>query len=374
MSFSQYAVDLDPINWDDLKFHSKQVNRLRKFLEDDRLPYAMVMSGHTGTGKTTAARLFIKALFCQNRKPGESQPCGECASCKRDPRVSDISNNVMWIQKGQNEETINAQFKRAFEEITKPPYGYDEDHRYYKVLVFDELQNVPKDKLQELLFYPEVPALAERNRVIMIFITMAEQDIKDSVIKPLRDRSRYLRFRKLSEKEIYSYLEEKFKGAPKESLEIIAHYADGSIRSALTAIQDCLEDDKHLNPVSTAETLYYVCKKTRWQIWKMLHRYDYKGLSTFWEENASSFDENKLIQQMLNDIDRAMVTKPTADQLHVVALLYHYLCHPAKIRALDCLKLLIGRDLVDLNETTGSPKLESSGEERLYNQLEGILA
>lgn len=369
MAHTQYAVALDPPNWDEFRYHERQVNRLRRFLAENNHPYAMVFSGYTGTGKTTAARLFIKALFCENRQPGESNACGQCRSCKQDPRVTDISQNVLWIQKGQNEETIGAQFKRAFEEITRPPYGMDEEHRHYKVIVFDELQTISKDKLQELLFYPEVPALAERNKVILIFITMNEDGIRDEVLKPLRDRSRYFKFSKLTDDQVKEFLAEKFRGAPEESLEIISHWADGSIRSALTAMQDCLEEDPSLNPITTAEVLYYVSQKTRLRIWHMLRTYSYKALSEFWKANSHKFDENKLVHQMMRDLDEAMVIRPTTDQLQAHRALYHWLSNPAKIRALDALKLLIGLDLVD---TSSLPviSLEQSGYERLTSALE----
>ncbi|EKQ70440.1 DNA polymerase III, gamma/tau subunit [Leptolyngbyaceae cyanobacterium JSC-12] len=362
----QLTIEKDPQNWDEFWYHEKEVKRLRGFLENDKdkMPYAIVLSGFTGTGKTTAARLFIKALFCENRKAGESQPCGECRTCKSDPRTSTSLNNVTWVQRGQD-ETLANQFKKALQEANQPPYGMDEDHRHYKVIVFDELQSIPKDRLQDLLFYPEVPTITERSRVIFIFLTMAEENIKEGVFKPLRDRARYFRFRKLSETEIFQYLKKQEPYAPDESLEIIAHYADGSIRGALSALDDCLEVDSHLSVENVAETLYYVSAATRLRIWKMIQEYDYKGLHTFWQQNIYHFDEQKLVIQMMRDLDLAMVKRPTADQLRAHSLLYHHVCTSRKVRVLDTLKLLIGLDLItDETLLTRSP-LEQSGYERI---------
>jgi DNA polymerase III gamma/tau subunit len=367
MTLRNLAVERDPSNWDEFRFHEKEVQRLRSYLERDEHPFAMILSGWTGSGKTTAARLYIKSLFCLNRQPGESQPCGHCASCKLDPRTAGVTNNILWVQKGQ-EESLTRQINTAIQEAYQPPNGMDEDHRNYKVIVFDETQSIPKDRLQDLLYYPEVPSIVLRNRVILIFITMNEGGIHPSVSKALIDRCAYHRFRKLSDKEVKNYLLTEFPGIPEESAEIIAHHAEGSLRGALNALETCASIDEYLLPHNVADGLYYVTKNARKRIWSMLRSFDYRALHQFWEENEHKFDETNLIKQMIGDLDKAMQQRITRDQLRAQSILYFHLTTNTRVRAIEAIKQLMGLDLIDI-EKVKQPRLEQTG----YERMEGLL-
>lgn len=360
---NQLAIALDPTQWSEFKFHPRVSEVFQNWVRNNQYPYSVLLSGHTGTGKTTAAKLLIKSALCPNRPDNSGEPCGACQTCKADPRTMSSVNNVTWIQRGQ-EETLATQFKRALQEAGSPAYGLGDR----KFIVFDELQSIPRDRLQDLLFYPELADVLDRNRVTFIFLTMAEDKIDSGLLKPLKDRSRYFRFRKLQDEEVYTFLAQHYPQAPSESLQIISHNADGSLRSALASMQDCLEQDESLSPLSVAEILYYVSQTDRLRLWQALSEYDYRFITDFWKENAYKFDELKLAHQMLRDLDQAMYKQPTADQLLAFRLIYQFIHSPAKVRVLDMIKTLVGLDLIPI-EPALNP-LEQSG----YQRLKSVLA
>ena len=370
-------MQLDPKNWGELLFHSREIKHLQRFIAEDNHPPAVTVSGNTGSGKTAAVKLYVKSTLCLNRKHGEYEPCGKCAVCQSDPRTSGAINNIIWVQRGQDEK-LSAQFNKALEEASTPPYGMDEKHRHYKFIVFDELQSVPRDRLQDLLYYPELEELISRNNVIFIFLTMDESKIDSAIFQPLMHRTFYLSFKKLTEEQIEKYLsqrldvirkENKLNPIPVESKKIIAHYADGSIRGALTAYEKCALDDDTLSPLSVSETLYYASNEVRKELWLFLQNSSWKELTDWWKRNSESINADILINQMLRDIDNTMINiggKP--EHLKAKDLLYSYITSRARVRAFDVIKMLVGLK-VDCHRYIVQLDLERSGYETIHDQV-----
>ena len=71
----------------DIKGNFEAIGRLRRMVDEDRLPHAIVIEGPEGTGKLMMARALAQYIHCENRSPG-GDCCGVCASCIQQDRKS----------------------------------------------------------------------------------------------------------------------------------------------------------------------------------------------------------------------------------------------------------------------------------------------
>ena len=69
-----------PVNFDEIKGQDAIVTTLRNQIEANRIGHAYLFCGTRGTGKTSAAKVFAKAVNCEH--PVNGNPCGECESCR----------------------------------------------------------------------------------------------------------------------------------------------------------------------------------------------------------------------------------------------------------------------------------------------------
>ncbi|NGX62354.1 MAG: DNA polymerase III subunit tau [Chlamydiae bacterium] len=206
------------------------VTTLQNAIHMERIAHAYLFSGCRGTGKTTLARLFAKALNCANRsKSGE--PCNECPSCKE-------------IAIGQAIDVleIDGASHRGIEDIRQinetvcfaPQVGH------YKIYLIDEVHMLTKEAFNALLKTLEEPP----SHVKFFFATTEPHKIPPTIL------SRCQRFQlnriapeKISKKlgAIAKDLEIKIE---MEALDLIASLADGSLRDAeslldqITAFQE----------------------------------------------------------------------------------------------------------------------------------------
>ncbi len=84
--------------FDDVKGQDAIVTTLRNQIKADRIGHAYLFCGTRGTGKTTVAKIFAKAVNCEH--PLDGRPCGECAMCKSIAAGS--SMNVIEIDAASN--------------------------------------------------------------------------------------------------------------------------------------------------------------------------------------------------------------------------------------------------------------------------------
>jgi len=195
------------------------VKTLTNAISGGMVSHAYLFAGPRGSGKTTIARLFAKAVNCQNRKNGEFEPCNRCTSC-----LEITEGNAMDLIE------IDAASHRGIDEVRELRDGirFFPTKSKYKVFIIDESHQLTREAANALLkTLEEPPAYA-------IFILATTEIHK--MIPTIVSRCQRFDFRKLTLSEIIKKLKiisekERIK-IEKPALELIVLNSEGSMRDA----------------------------------------------------------------------------------------------------------------------------------------------
>ncbi len=208
-----------PSTFENLIGQEHIVKTLVNQIESGRLGHAYLFTGTRGTGKTSAAKIFAKAINCLSPKNGS--PCGECEVCKA---LSDPSNiDVIEIDAASN-NGVN-EIRDLREKVQYPPVSCK-----YKVYIIDEVHMLTGAAFNALLKTLEEPP----KHAVFILATTEVHKIPATIL------SRCMRFdfRLISTEQIAELIskiyDEQGKSYENEAVFAIADAGEGSIRDALS--------------------------------------------------------------------------------------------------------------------------------------------
>lgn len=201
------------------------VTTLINQIKTERIGHAYLFCGARGTGKTTVARIFARAINCLS--PVNGSLCGECEVCKK---LADSSNlDIIEIDAASNNKVDNVQEIRT--NVQYPPVSCR-----YKVYIIDEVHMLTTEAFNALLKTLEEPP----KHAVFILATTEPQKLPATIL------SRCMRFdfHLVSDKVIQDLIEKIYdevgKSYEKSATALIARSGEGSIRDALSLADLCL--------------------------------------------------------------------------------------------------------------------------------------
>lgn len=227
------------------------VRILANQIETGRVGHAYLFCGPRGTGKTSTAKIFAKAINCLH--PVNGSPCGECEACKAlaDPSNLDVTEIDAASNNGVNE------MRDLREKVQYPPVAVR-----YKVYIIDEVHMLSDSAFNALLKTLEEPP----RHAVFILATTEPHKLPATIL------SRCMRFdfKLIPQADIEAHLKEVFQKIGKEyedeAVSAIACAGAGSMRDSLSVADMCISYSKgkltyrDVNEVLGSADFYEICK------------------------------------------------------------------------------------------------------------------
>ena len=213
---------------------------LRQAVESGKISHAYLFSGPRGTGKTSAAKIFAKAMNCPNQVDGE--PCNHCDICR------DITNGSL-----EDVIEIDAASNNGVDEIReiRDKSTYAPSRATYKVYIIDEVHMLSTGAFNALLKTLEEPT----ENVVFILATTELHKIPATILSRVQ-RFEFKSIKQGAIKEhLASILEKEGLTFDDEALTIIARRAEGGMRDALSILDQALSlsPDNHVSQAVAEE-------------------------------------------------------------------------------------------------------------------------
>ena len=225
MSYTALYRKWRPTSFEEVRGQDHIVKTLKNQINSGRIGHAYLFCGTRGTGKTSIAKIFARAVNCEH--PVDGSPCGECSMCRQ--IAEGASLNVVEIDAASNNGVENIRDIR--EQVQYPPT----DGRY-RVYIIDEVHMISIGAFNALLKTLEEPP----SYVIFILATTEAHKIPITILS----RCQRYDFKRISIDTIAGRLAELTQAeqidVDDRALRYVARAADGSMRDALSLLDQCV--------------------------------------------------------------------------------------------------------------------------------------
>ncbi|MDE6232206.1 MAG: DNA polymerase III subunit gamma/tau [Lachnospiraceae bacterium] len=242
MSYTALYRKFRPNDFEGVKGQEHITSTLKNQINAQRIGHAYLFCGTRGTGKTSVAKIFARAVNCMN--PVNGNPCNECEVCRS--INAGVSMNVIEMDAASNNGVEN--IRQIVDEVK-----YSPTEGKYKVYIIDEVHMLSIGAFNALLKTLEEPP----SYVIFILATTEVHKIPITILS----RCQRYDFKRINVETIAARMRElcdiENMAAQDKALKYIAKAADGSMRDALSLLDQCsaFYMDKELTYENVLEVL-----------------------------------------------------------------------------------------------------------------------
>ena len=280
-----------PDNFSSIVGQDYMVSILKNAIKNDKISHAYIFSGPRGTGKTSTAKVFAKAINCLN--PTEEGPCNECESCLHFKENADIIEIDAASNNGVDEirEIIN-NIKLA------PAYSK------YKVYIIDEVHMLSTSAFNALLLTLEEPP----KHVVFILATTNIEAVPITILS----RCQRFDFHKISIADIIKRLKYVISNEniaiDDDALEEIAYISDGGMRDALSILDQLSSTTEKITINDVIEHFGSVSKKQINDLFNLILENDVDNFDNMMKKlKELAIDYKVLIKKMLEKIEEEAI-------------------------------------------------------------------
>jgi len=361
-----------PKNFDELIGQETVAQTLSLALDSNRLSHAYLFSGLRGSGKTSTARIFAKALICEE---GVSHhPCGECQNC-----VMALENRHMDIIEMDGASSRKIDDIRDLIEQTK----YKPAVARYKIFIIDEVHMLTKEAFNALLKTLEEPP----EYVKFILATTDPLKLPATILS----RTQHFRFKSIATHKIVEHLTHILQleeiSYENDALEILARSGSGSLRDTLTLLDQAIIYSKnHVDVATVTDMLGLVDPKFLTELFNAVFAKDYAQLVEYTkklEDYESEMVVDELIAYLKEKLynqdalfstlvldrffrilsDAKYLFSINADGSFVLSMIFFKMVEALKIREIDQMIESFEKDVVNTN--TQAVKINQNTQEKV---------
>lgn len=296
-----------PQNFEDVVGQEHIIRTLKNQIENNNVGHAYLFSGTRGTGKTSTAKIFARAVNCENSI--NQEPCNECEVCR------DILNdNVMDVVEIDAASNNSVDDIRELRESVK----YSPTKAKYKVYIIDEVHMLSQGAFNALLKTLEEPpsyvifilATTEPHKIPATILSRCQRfDFKRVTVKDMTDR-----MKKICNEENIE-VEEK-------ALNLIARNSQGALRDALSILDQCISfSDNKIEYKDVVELLGTVNIEQLFEMAQSIIDQDTKrSLQILNEFVVWGKDIRNLINDLIDHFRNLMVCKVSTELDEIISL------------------------------------------------------
>lgn len=296
-----------PKNFDELLGQDHITTILKNQIQKENIGHAYLFSGTRGTGKTSAAKIFSRAVNCLN--PIDGNPCNECENCKG--ILEETIMDVIEMDAASHNSVEDIRDLR--EKVVYPPSKVK-----YKVYIIDEVHMLTKSAFNALLKTLEEPP----KHLIFILATTEPERLPQTILS----RCQRFDFKRITYQDLVlnmkNILEDISLDVDDDVLNLIARNSDGAMRDALSLLDKCISFSG--NKIGYEDAINILGMVNKDLIFNLIDDIRAKNL----EKSLMSIDEiiqnGKDIHQFIKDIimhfRNLMVVKSSKDSENVLEI------------------------------------------------------